>query len=101
MWDSQLTADPWHWLEDQFTQMGTGQGSEPWPLDAADGAEMRQLAGTIVALARQFTPDRCTSAMQCFELTRDARDAVRLMIAELQRPDLLDTEWVSPWTDAV
>jgi hypothetical protein len=28
------------------------------------------------------------------------RDAVQLMIAELRRPDLLDTDWVSPWTEA-
>ena len=52
MWDSQLTADAWRWLEDQFIHMGTGQGSEPWPIDAADGAEMRQLAGAIVAVAK-------------------------------------------------
>ncbi len=101
VWDSQLTADPWQWLEDQFTHMGTGPRSEPWPLDAADSAEVRQLAGAIVAVARQFAPDRCTSAAQCFELTRDVRDAVQLMITEVQRPDLLDTEWVSPWTVAV
>jgi hypothetical protein len=100
VWDAQLTADPWRWLEDQFNELGTGPGGDAWPIDAADGAEMRQLAGAIVAVAKQFAPDRCTSATQCFELTRDARDAVRLMIAELKRPDLLDTEWVAPWTDA-
>jgi hypothetical protein len=98
VWDSQLTADPWRWLKDQFTQTGTGQGSEPWPLDDADSVEVRQLAGVIVALARQLAPDHCTSATQCFGLTRDVRDAVQLMIAKLKRPDLLDTEWVSPWT---
>jgi hypothetical protein len=61
---------------------------------------MRQLAGVVVAVARQFAPDRCTSAAQCFDLTRDVRDAVQLMIAELRSPDLLDTDWVSPWTAA-
>jgi hypothetical protein len=101
VWDSQLTADPWHWLEDQFIHMGTGQGSEQWPLDAPDSADMRQLAAVIVAVARQFAPDRCTSATQCFGLTRDVRDAVRLMIAELRRPDLLDREWVSLWRAAL
>jgi hypothetical protein len=101
VWHSQLTADPWRWLENQFTHMGTEQTGEPGPLDAADSAEMRQLADVIVAVAKQFAPDRCTSATQCFDLTRDARDAVQLMIAELRRPHLLDAEWVSPWTDAV
>jgi hypothetical protein len=98
VWDTQLTADPWRWLEDQFAQMGTGQGSDPWSLEASDGAELRQLAGVIVAIARQFAPDRCTSAMRCFELTRDTRDAVQLMIDSLRRPDLLNAEWVSPWS---
>ena len=101
VWDSQLTTDPWRWLEDQFIHLGPGPGSGPWPLDSTDAVEMRQLAGTVVAVARQFAPDRCTSAKQCFELTRDVRDAVQLMIAELQQPDLLDTEWVAPWVDAV
>ena len=101
VWDPQLTSDPWRWLEDQFTHTGTGPESESSPLDATDAAELRQLAGAVVAVARQFAPDSCTSAQQCFELTRDVRDAVQLMIAELRRPDLLDTEWVSPWTDAV
>jgi hypothetical protein len=62
---------------------------------------MRQLAGVVVAVAKEFAPDRCTSPTQCFDLTRDVRDAVQLMIEELRRPDLLDTDWVSPWTNAV
>jgi hypothetical protein len=97
VWDPQLQTDPWRWLEDQFTNMGTGPG-QGMPLDAADAAELCQLAGVIVAVARQLGPDRCTSATKCFELTKDARDAVQLMISELRRPDLLDTDWVSPWT---
>lgn len=101
VWDSQLTADPWHWLADQLVQLRPGQESEQWALDAADTTEISRLAGEIVAIARQLGPDHCTSATQCFELTRDVRDAVQLMIAELKQPDLLDTEWVSPWTDAV
>jgi hypothetical protein len=100
VWDPQLTADPWRWLRDQFTHMGTGHESVTPPPDTADEAELRQLADVIVAVAKEFAPDRCTSASQCYGLTRDALDAVQLMISELQRPDLLDTEWVSPWTEA-
>jgi hypothetical protein len=99
VWDPQLTADPWRWLADQLKNVETGQRSET-PLDAADAAEIRQLADVIVGVAKQFAPDRCTSASQCFGLTRDARDAVQLMISELKHPELLDTAWVSPWTDA-
>jgi hypothetical protein len=97
--DSQLTADPWRWLEDQFVQMGTGQRSQ-LSLEASDGAELSQLRGVIVAVARQFAPDSCTSATHCFELTKDVRHAVRMMIDSLRQPDLLDAEWVSPWTTA-
>jgi hypothetical protein len=37
------------------------------------------------------------SAAQCYRLTRDARESVRLMISYLRRPDLLDTGRVAPW----
>jgi hypothetical protein len=96
VWDSQLQADPWRWLEDQFVHVGQATG-EPWPLEAADAAELSRLAPVIVSLSQQFGPDRCTSAAQCFEWTRDARDAVQLMLDSVRRPDLLDEKWVSPW----
>jgi hypothetical protein len=51
-------------------------------------------------MARQFSPDRCGSAAECFQLTRDASPVVRLMISYLRRPDLLDADWVHPWTAA-
>ena len=97
VWDSQLTASPWRWLEDQFAHLGAGQEREPWPLEAADADELSQLGAVIVSVAQQFAPDRCTSAAQCFQLTRDAVGSVRLMMHALRRPDLLDAEWVAPW----
>jgi hypothetical protein len=96
-WDPKLTADPWGWLEDQFAQLGGAAGTEPWPVDPADGPELRRLSGAIVSLARPLGPDRCGSAAQCYELTSDAAESVRLMIEYLCRPDLLDREWVAPW----
>jgi hypothetical protein len=50
-----------------------------------------------VSLARPLGPDRCRSAAQCYELTWDAAESVRLMIEYLHRPDLLDEQWVAPW----
>jgi hypothetical protein len=97
VWDAELTASPWLWLEDQFTHLGAGLGRDPWRLDAADAAGLSRLAGAIVSLARQFGPGQCTSAEQCFELTRDAQRSVQLMVESLRRPDLLDAEWVAPW----
>jgi hypothetical protein len=97
VWDPALTADPWRWLGDQFTSLGAASGHGPWPLDPGDAGELTGLADQIVLLARQFSPDRCGSPAECFRLTRDVRDTVQLMIDTLQRPDLLDLAWVSPW----
>jgi hypothetical protein len=100
VWDPQLTAEPWRWLEEQFEQLGAVRGQDEWNVDPVDAAGLRGLGPVIVATARQFGPEVCTSAAQCFELTSDARDAVQLMLAALRRPDLLDEDWVRPWRAA-
>jgi hypothetical protein len=106
-WDAALTADPWAWLGDQITSLGAAAAGGPgksgtaggaaWPLEPGDAAELPGLASTVVATAQQFGPDRCRSAAECFELTRDARDAVDLMIATLRAPERLDRDRVAPW----
>jgi hypothetical protein len=100
VWDARLTADPWRWLENQFADLGAGDGNEPWRLDPADAGELRELSGSIAFRARQLGPARCTSAARCYELTCDAAATVRLMIGGLRRPDLLNEEWVAPWRTA-
>jgi hypothetical protein len=100
VWDPQLTADPFGWLGDQFSRLGGEHGRDRWPVDSMDAAELSQLADVVVSVARQLGPDRCTSAKQCYELTSDARDAVQVMLTELQRPDLLDEGWLAPWRAA-
>jgi hypothetical protein len=97
VWDPRLTKDPWGWLEIQFTHLGVADGREGWQVDPEDAADLRQLAASIVATARQFAPAQCTTARQCFELTKDVRDAVQLMLGSLEHPELLDTAWVEPW----
>jgi hypothetical protein len=99
-WDPELTASPWRWLHDQLAGAGGGQGRDAWPLEPGDAAELSGLADTIVGLARELGPDRCRSASECFALTRDVRESVLLMVEYLRRPDLLDADWVSPWTAA-
>jgi hypothetical protein len=99
-WDPKLAASPWQWLRDQFASLGAGEGGPAWPVAAGDAAELRSLAPSIVSLASQFAPERCSSAPECFERTRDVRGAVQLMISELRRPDLLDSGWVAPWAAA-
>jgi hypothetical protein len=99
-WDAALTAGPWNWLADQVASTGAASGHGPWPLDPDDARELSGLATVVVAMARQFAPEGCGSAASCFQLTRDVRESVRLMIAYLRRPDLLDEAWVAPWRQA-
>jgi hypothetical protein len=96
-WDAALTADPWAWLGDQIASLGTAAGGPAWPLDAGDAAELSDLADTVVATAQRFAPARCESAAECFELTRDVQDTVRLMIATLRAPERLDRDRTAPW----
>jgi hypothetical protein len=97
VWDPELTARPWRWLHDQFARLGAARPDGPWELDPADAAELSGLAGAVVGLARQVSPERCHSAAECFRLTRDARESVQLMIGTVRQRDRLDVEWVWPW----
>jgi hypothetical protein len=97
VWDPELTTRPWRWLRNQFARPGVAQPDGPWELDPADAAELSRLADAVVTLARQVSPDRCHSAAECFQLTRDARESVQLMIGTVRQRDRLDVEWVKPW----
>ena len=97
VWSTELTADPWRWLHGQVASVGTAGGGSPWPLGAEDAAELAGMATAVVELARQYAPARCTSAGQCFGLTRDARESVRLMMEYLRRPGLLDQDRAALW----
>ena len=99
-WDPRLSASPWDWLRAEIRRLGTADGRKLWPLEPDDAAELSDLADDVVELARRVGPDRCTSAAQCYSLTRDARESVRLMISYLRRPDLLDAGRVAPWQAA-
>jgi hypothetical protein len=99
-WDADLTAGPWDWLHDQVASTGAASVHGAWPLDPQDASQLSGLADMVVAMARQFAPERCGSAAECFRLTRDVAEAVQLMMASLRRPDRLDEEWVAPWRQA-
>jgi len=96
-WDPALSADPWTWLGDQITSLGAAAGGAAWPLDPADAAELPGLADAVVATARQLGPDRCRSAAECYQLTRDVQEAVQIMIATLRAPERLDRERTALW----
>jgi hypothetical protein len=97
VWDVQLSVDPWLWLDRQFARAGGEDGQGQWPVHAEDAAELSGLSGSIVGLARELGPDRCSSPAQCYELTRDVAGTVRLMVEYLRWPELLDRTWTAPW----
>jgi hypothetical protein len=66
-------------------------------VDPADAAELSGLADAVVALARQVSPERCHSPAGCYQLTRDARESVQLMMGSVRRPDRLDVDWIRLW----
>ncbi|MEU5878861.1 hypothetical protein [Spirillospora sp. NPDC047279] len=89
-----LREDPWEWLRGQLADVGAASGV---PLDAGDVAGVRADAEEIVAAARRRAATECTSMERCHAWTRDAREAVRLMLDQLARPDLLDRERTALW----
>ena len=97
VWSEDLTAGPWTWLHEQVASSGAAATGKPWPIDSEDAAELAGMAQAVAELAQGFAPVRCTSAEQCFGLTRDARDSVRLMMEYLRRPELLDRERTALW----
>jgi hypothetical protein len=53
-------------LRDHIANLGAGTGRKTWQLEPADAREFSGLADVIVMLAREFSPDRCRSAQECF-----------------------------------
>jgi hypothetical protein len=100
VFEPELTASPFTWLGHQFAALGATGGRDAWDLERADADELSGMSAAIVLLARTLGPDQCGSAAQCYALTRDAREAVRVMLATLRQPGRLDTEWTAPWRAA-
>jgi hypothetical protein len=96
-WSPLLQSDPWRWLTDQLNSLGAASG-EAWPIEPADAADLPRYTAEVVAAAQRSGPDRCRSAAECFQLTQDAKETVRLMIQYLEQPELLNQCWVRPWT---
>ena len=99
VWDDRLSADPWGWLREQVSRFGSGAESQPAPLEPEDAADLRAMTDEVVSIAQSFSPTRCASQSECYRLTRDARQSVRLMVEYLHDPSRLDKDAVSLWTD--
>lgn len=101
-WDDAVKAAPWEWLGARLTDIADVVATAGVRLrDPATAAEqVEDAAESIVSAARSRAAVLCTSKQRCHDWTRDAEAAVHAMLGDLQRPDLLDRDRVSPWLPA-
>lgn len=92
-WAEEIRNTPWEWLKGELAAV-SGLGAS-----AADAEQIAADADEIVAAARGRAATRCDSKERCYAWTQDAAHHVQLMLGRLARPDLLDTDRVSPWTE--
>ena len=98
-WADEIKKTPWEWLHRQLSDVAAIAATAGVELTDPEttGAQVRADAAAIVAAARSCAGAECHSAQQCFDRTRDAADAVRIMLDKLDRPELLDRDRVALW----
>jgi hypothetical protein len=99
VWDSALKEDPWHWALEQLADIGTLCEHNGVPRDtvAEDIGDVADQRGRIVQFAQDLAPTACTSVSQCFALTKDVSETVRVMVKNMDDLSKLDDEYVAPW----
>ena len=95
----ELTADPWAWATGRLSDLDAIADAAGLAPDAIgeDARDVREQAAVIVGAARSFSPAACRSRDQCFRMTRDVAETVRIMVDNLDQPGLLDPAAVRPW----
>jgi hypothetical protein len=98
-WADEIKQTPWEWLHRQLCDVPGIAATAGVELTDPEttGAQVRADAAAIVTAARGCAGAECRTARQCFDRTRDAADAVRIMLDNLARPELLDRDRVAPW----
>ena len=98
----ELTADPWAWAAAQLSDLTAVADAAGLPPEtvADDARDVREQAALILDSARALAPTECRSRDQCFRMTRDLAGTVRIMVANLADPTLLDPAAVRLWLDA-
>jgi len=98
----ELTADPWSWAAAHLSDLTAVADAAGLPPDAVadDARDVREQAALILDSARALAPTECRSRDQCFRMTRDIAGTVRIMVANLADPALLDPAAVRLWLDA-
>jgi hypothetical protein len=98
----ELTADPWAWATAQLSDLKALADAAGLPPDtvADDAHDVREQVALILDTARTLAPTQCRSRDQCFSMTRDVTETVRIMVDNLADPALLDPAAVRLWLDA-
>ncbi len=95
----EIRADPWAWAVAQLSDLDAIAVAAGVPAEAvaADASDVREQAPLIVDTARSVQAARCESRDQCYRWTRDVAGTVRIMVANLADPALLDRAATAPW----
>ena len=99
----ELTTDPWAWAAAQLSDLAAvAEAAGLTPDTVADDArDVREQVALILGAARALAPTECRSHEQCFRMTRDVAGTVRIMVANLADPALLDPAAVRLWLEAL
>jgi len=102
VFQEELTADPWAWAVGELSDLKAVADAAGLPPDAVadDAGDVREQAALIVDTARTLAPTTCRSRHQCFRMTRDVAETVRIMVDNLAGPTLLDRDAVRLWLTA-
>ena len=97
----ELTADPWAWATAQLSDLQAVADAAGLPPDAFadDARDVREQIRMIIDTAQMLAPAECRSRNQCFRMTRDVTETVRIMVNNLADPALLDPAAVRLWLD--
>lgn len=82
-YDEELSADPFAWLERELGDVEAILRLRSMALEdpAAEAQDIRRALPAIMRAAREAAGERCTSAQQCLEATRDTTEIVALMLS--------------------
>ena len=99
VWRPEIKADPWAWALGQLSDLEAVCGAAGVAVARVqpDVADIREQAEQIVDTARALAPTACTSRDRCYRWTRDVAGTVRIMIATMDDPSILDREATKPW----
>ncbi|MGH3328706.1 MAG: hypothetical protein ACRDPT_13085 [Streptomycetales bacterium] len=99
VWDPGLKEDPWSWALEQLADIGSLCERNDVSRDAVadDVGDVYDRRAWIVGVARDLAPAACTSVDQCYALTKDVSETVRLMVENMDDVSMLHDKYVAPW----